>query len=366
MTTDTQATPQTVNAESRQRSGQIRTALEGGVLPILLVLMIVIFAVLPDTSSLFTSTANTSQLLRGQAITGIIAIAMVIPLVSGYFDLSVAANATLSSVAFATFVGTLGLGIWPSIALTILISAIVGCINGVLVAFFRFNAFVITLGTYILLGGVVQWFTGGKQISEGIPPEIGEWGTLKFLGVPYPFWAFMIVAVVAWYVIMHTTAGRNLESIGSNERAAHLVGVRVSHTIFGSFVASAVLAGVAGLLLTSNLGVADPNAGSAYLFPALTAVFLGATSIRPGRYNVWGTVLGIYFVAIAINGFSLVGADAWITPVFNGAALIFAVAASTLMQRSRRTAKREAAEAKPQKADHRGAERESQSSGDGS
>jgi ribose transport system permease protein len=317
----------------------MRTVLEGGVLPILLLLMIVIFATLPETGSLFTSPANISQLLRGQAITGVVAIAMVIPLVSGYFDLSVAANAALCSVAFATFVGTMGLGIWPSIALTLLMGTLVGVVNGVLVAYFRFNAFVITLGTYILIGGVVQWFTGGKQISEGIPPEIGEWGSLKLLGLPYPFLAFMIVAIVVWYVLIHTPAGRSLESIGSNERAAHLVGVRVSRSIFWSFIASALLAGVVGLLLTSNSGLADPTAGPSYLFPALTAVFLGATSIRPGRYNVWGTVLGIYFVAIAINGFSLIGADAWITPVFNGAALIFAVAASTLMQRSRRTAK---------------------------
>lgn len=340
MTTDTQeARPEAARAQPRNRSRQVRTLLEGGVLPILLVVLILTFALLPQTSALFTSAANTSQLLRGQAITGVIAIAMVIPLVSGYFDLSVAANATLSSVTFATLVGTVGLPIWASIALTILIAALVGCVNAVLVAILRFNAFVITLGTYILIGGVVQWFTNGQQISQGIPAEIGQWGTLKFLGIPYPFWALLIVAVVVWYVLMHLPVGRNLESIGSNERAAHLVGVRVSHSIFGSFVASGVLAGVAGLLLTSNSGVADPTAGNSYLFPALTAVFLGATSIRPGRYNIWGTMLGIYFVAIAINGFSLLGADAWITPVFNGAALVFAVAASTLIQRSRRAPK---------------------------
>lgn len=339
MTTIT-AKPATAGTQTNLGTPRMRTVLEGGVLPTLLVLLVLIFALLPQTGGLFTSAPNVSQLLRGEAITGVIAIATVIPLVAGYFDLSVAANATLSSVAFATLVGAGGLPIWLSVLLTILISVVVGCINGALVAYFRFNGFVITLGTYILIGGVVQWFTGGQQVSQGIPSEIGQWGTLKFLGVPYPFLALMLVAVVVWYLVMHTSAGRNLESIGSNERAAHLVGVRVNHTVFGAFVASGALAGVAGLLLVSHSGTANPTAGPSYLFPALTAVFLGATCIRPGRYNIWGTVIGIYFLAVAINGFSLAGADAWITPVFNGAALVFAVAASTLIQRSRRAPKR--------------------------
>jgi ribose transport system permease protein len=301
--------------------------------------LILLVALNPTSGPFFLSEPNINNLLKGQSVAGVIAIAMVIPLVSGYFDLSVAAVASVASVTFATVVGPHGYPIWAGIILALLLSGIIGCVTGYLVAYARFDAFVITLGIYTLLLGVVQWFTNGSPVTEGIPDQVGDWGSQKLVGLPYPFLALMAVAAVVWYVLMHTPGGRNLESIGSNERAAHLIGVPVARVVFISFLASAVLGGVAGLLLTSSSGVADPAAGPNYLFPALTAVFLGATSIRPGRYNVWGTVLGIFFVAVAINGFSLLGADAWITPVFNGLALVFAVAASTLIKRSRRRSK---------------------------
>jgi ribose transport system permease protein len=333
---DTKPPETAASAQSRLRSSRARVTLEGGVLPILLVLLILLIALNPISGPFFTSGPNLGNLLRGQSVTGVIALAMVIPLVSGYFDLSVAAVSSVASVTFATVVGPQGYPIWVGIIVALLLSGALGCVTGYLVAYARFDAFVITLGIYTLLLGGVQWFTNGSPISQGIPDEVGDWGSHKLLGLPYPFLALMAVAVLVWYVLMHTQGGRSLESIGSNERAAHLVGIPVSRVVFISFLASAGLGGVAGLLLTSSQGLADPSAGPNYLFPALTAVFLGATSIRPGRYNVWGTILGIFFVAIAINGFSLLGADAWITPVFNGLALVFAVAASTLIRRSRR------------------------------
>lgn len=335
MSLDTRPSRTTVTSRS-SLSSRVRLTLEGGVLPILLVLLIVLVAVNPTSGPIFLSPPNVANLLRGQSVTGVIALAMVIPLVCGYFDLSVAATAGVAAVTFATVVGPQGLPIWVGIIAVAVVSLLIGCLNGYLVAYARFDAFVITLGTYTLLGGAIQWFTNGRPISQGIPDEVGDWAAQRLIGVPYPFLALIVVAVVVWYVLMHTPGGRNLESVGSNERAAHLIGVPVPRVVFASFLASAALGGVAGLLLISSSGAADPAAGPNYLFPAITAVFLGATSIRPGRYNVWGTVLATFFIAIAINGFSLLGADSWITPVFNGFALVFAVAASTLIRRSRR------------------------------
>jgi ribose transport system permease protein len=109
----------------------------------------------------------------------------------------------------------------------------------------------------------------------------------------------------------------------------------VDRLVAVAFFASSFLGAVAGVLLTSRQGGADPTSGPAFLFPALAAVFLGATTIRPGRYNVWGTVIGIFLIAVAINGFTFLGAQSWVSPVFNGAALVFAVAVSTLMGRRR-------------------------------
>jgi ribose transport system permease protein len=216
----------------------------------------------------------------------------------------------------------------------IVVGVLAGCVNAFLVAGLKLNGFIATLGTYTLLGGFLQYYTEGTTIL-GVPQEFGNWGSLKFLGLPRPFWLLIVVAVVIWYVMMHTPFGRKLEAIGSNEGAARLVGISVDRLVGLSFIGSALVASIAGALLTSRQGGADPTSGPAYLFPALAAVFLGATAIRPGRYNVWGSIFGIFLIAVAINGFTFLGAASWVSSVFNGGALVAAVAVSTLMGRAR-------------------------------
>jgi ribose transport system permease protein len=301
----------------------------------LLVALFVFFSVNSTSSEAFRSEANIQNLLSNQGVTGLIALAMVIPLVCGYFDLSVAAVAALANVTTAALIGTHGDPIWIGILGALLIAGFTGCVNGFLVAGLKLNAFVVTLGTYTFIGGCLQWYTHGQTIASGIPASFGRWGSENWLGVPRPFWLLIGVAAILWYLLMHTPFGRKLESIGSNQKASRLLGIRVDRAVFISFVLSGLLAGVAGILLTSRSGSADPTAGSAYLFPALAAVFIGATTIRPGRYNVWGTITGVFFVAIAVNGLTLLGAESWVSPVFNGAALVVAVALSTLIGRHR-------------------------------
>ena len=132
----------------------------------------------------------------------------------------------------------------------------------------------------------------------------------------------MIVAVLAWYLLTQTPFGRKLTAIGSNETAARLAGFRVDRMVFITFLLSGLLGAFAGILLTAqNLG-ADSTTAPSYLFAALAAVFLGQTAIRPGQYNVWGTMFGVFLVAVAVDGFTLLGAQAWVTPVFDGGALL--------------------------------------------
>ena len=301
---------------------------------ILLVLLILLFSLDPTSSSAFASRASVDNILANQSVTGIIALAMIVPLTCGYFDLSVAAITGVTNVAMAAIIGRYGLPIWQGIAIALAIGLGVGCINAYLVAVLRLDGFIVTLGTYTLLGGLLEWYTIAP-IVNGIPPSLGQWGSLNWLGLPRPMWWLLVVAIVVWYVLMHTKFGVELEAIGSNERAAKLVGIRVQRSIFLTFVLSSLLAGIAGVLLTIRNGNGDPAAGPSYLFGALAAVFLGATTIRPGRYNVWGTMIGVFVVAIAVNGFTLLGAAVWLTPLFDGLALVAAVTVSTLMGRRR-------------------------------
>jgi ribose transport system permease protein len=309
--------------------------IERGGLPLLGVLLFVFFATNGTSGSVFVGNANIKNILGDQSVTGLVALAMVIPLCSGYFDFTVAGTCGVVNVAMASVIGPHGWPILPAILFCLGIGMLIGFITGFLVAKLKLNAFVVTLGGYTLLGGLAQLYTKGRFISEGIPSTFNSWGSETWLGVPKPFYLLIAIAVIAWYVLSNTPFGRYLESIGSNERAAQLVGVNVTRTIWTSFVLSGLIAAVAGILQTSRAGSGSSETAAAFLFPAFTAVFLGATTIRPGRYNVWGTVIGVYFVAVSVSGFTLLGAETWVQPVFNGTALIVAVALTTFAKRAR-------------------------------
>jgi ribose transport system permease protein len=294
----------------------------------------VFFLADPSTGELFAARPNLINILGNQSVTGLVALAMVIPLVSGYFDLSVAAIAGLTNVACAAAMVKYQLPPAAAILVAIAVGLLAGTVNAFLVAGLKLNGFIATLGTYTLLGGLLELYTNGTSIF-GIPATFANWGSLSWFGIPRPFWLLIAVAVIIWYVLLHTPTGRQLEAIGSNESAARLVGISVNRLVALSFLGSALVASIAGVLLTSRQGGADPTVATNYLFPALAAVFLGATTIRPGRYNVWGTVIGLFTLAVAINGFTFLGAQAWVTQVFDGMALVLAVGISTLMGRRR-------------------------------
>ncbi|WP_169988500.1 ABC transporter permease [Microbispora sp. H10836] len=338
---ETNAGAQQVERPSQRMRFGVVDVFERAGLPVFLVLLIGFFFVHPDSAEPFRSAPNVSNLLGNQSVTALVALAMVIPLVAGYFDLSVAAIAGLANVTAASVMATYGQQVWVGLLAALVVGLAAGLVNAILVAGLKLNGFIATLGTYTLIGGLLQYYTKGTTIL-GVPSVFGNWGSMKWLGIPRPFWLLIAVALVIWYVLMHTPFGRQLEAIGSNESAARLVGISVDRYVACSFLGSAFVASIAGGLLTSRQGGADPTAGPAFLFPALAAVFLGATAIRPGRYNVWGTLFGIFLVAVAINGFTFLGAASWVSPVFNGTALVLAVGVSTLMGRRREAQARKA------------------------
>jgi ribose transport system permease protein len=310
--------------------------------PLLLVVLAIFFAVNPTTGELFRSAANLQNIFGNQSVTGLIALGMVVPLVAGYFDISVAAICGLASVTFASLSGTYHLPVGVGIVGALLVSLIAGVINATLVAVLRLNAFIITFGTYVLFGGLLQLYTGGSTVGNGLPPSLNNWGTMDLLGVALPTWLLLLIALVLWYVLAQTPFGRQLDAIGSNETAARLAGFRVDRALVITFLASGLFGGLAGCVLTSRTLIADSTTAQSYIFPALAAVFLGQTAIRPGKPNVWGTIFGVFLVAVAVNGLTLFGASSWVSAVFNGAALVISVALSTFIARGRETKARAA------------------------
>jgi ribose transport system permease protein len=211
---------------------------------------------------------------------------------------------------------------------------LIGLLNGVLVAAFGMNSFVSTLGVATLLGGLIQWYTGGLAII-GIDPALTQFGSGNWNGIPLVIAVVVLVVAGAWYLLTQTPFGRAIYAIGSNPRAANLVGLPRQRYTLIAFAASGALAGVAGVILTARTGGANPDTGTYLLFPALAAVFLGATAINPGRFNVFGTIVGVLFVSVSVSGLTLAGAQNWVDPVFNGAALLVAVFLSSALRRRR-------------------------------
>jgi ribose transport system permease protein len=297
--------------------------------------LIVFSALRPDT---FLSSSNIGNLLTSQSVTALLAFAVMLPLATGRFDLSVGYHVGMAQVLVIGFQVNNGLS-WPLAALlVVVIGALVGSINGILVTRFKIDSFIATMGTGSLLYGVSNWYTGGQQIAGFNLPD-GFSNLSQVLDyVPLPAVYVAIVAIVLWIVLERLPVGRSLYVIGSNARAAELSGLRTGNYIGGAFAAAGLLCGVAGVLLGSILRSGTPSVGAEYLLPAFAGSLLGATSIRPGRVNVGGTLLAILIVAFSFSGVQQLGAPFYVEYFFNGGILIVAVALSVYAAIRRRKA----------------------------
>lgn len=285
--------------------------------------LILLFALwVPDT---FLTTSNAKIVAGDQAITAMLALGIIIPLAAGVFDLSFAGVLGVS-VALTAYMQVQGQSPLVAALVALLGAIAIGAINGFVVVHLRVNSFIATLGMSSLLAAAAYWITDGKQITEGFSQTFLELGTKQVLGIPLPFYVMLVVAALIYVLIEYLPVGRYLYAAGGNPQAARLAGVRVDRIVFGSLVASSFVAGVTGVVLAARLGTASPDIGPSYLLPAFSAVFLGSTQIKAGRVNVLGTLIAIYLLATGVKGLQLAGAPVYVNDLFNGAALIIAVA----------------------------------------
>ena len=282
------------------------------------------------------SSANISNVLGNQAVIGILALAIMIPLVCGEFDFSVGSAAGLCQMLAAGFMVKNGWPVSAAIAAAIAIGALIGLSNGNTVARVGVNSLIVTLGVASVLGGVVLWYTSGLSISIGIPQSFIDLGAGKWLGLPRTIYYLIGVAVILYYVLEHTPFGRYLQSIGSNREAARLVGLPVDAWCCCRSCSRARWPAWPACCSWPATASASPQVGTVVTtLSALAAAYLGATSIKPGRFNVLGTLIAVFFLAFTVNGLSLAGVENWINDVFNGAALFVAVLISTIIGRKR-------------------------------
>lgn len=299
-------------------------------------ILITVFAALNGDVFLRPLTAQT--IASTKAVVAILALAALVPLVVGQFDLSVASQFGLAQALCAGLVVKQGLPAWPGVLAVLLVGSVFGLANGVLVAVARINAFVVTLATGTLAIGLTQWYTGGAQIIGSFPESFTSAGRASLAGVPLPFGYVLVLALGMWVILDYLRWGRRAYAIGGNARAALLSGVNIRRMTITTFVVAGVVSAGAGALQVMILGAASPEVGAQFLLPAFAGVFLGAAVLRPGRFNAWGTIIAVYFLATGIVGLQQLGAPFYIEQFFNGGALLIAVAVAQFSAERRRRA----------------------------
>ncbi len=300
---------------------------ENGVVGALVVLVAVLTAINPR----FLTTSNVVTIVEQVAEVGLVALPLAFLLMSGSIDLSVGAVASLSAVTFAQVAVATG-SVPAGIAAALGVGLVTGVVNGLLVSYLGLNAFVVTLGAMNVWGGTALFVTGGRTVV-GLPAasrELGQAGAGPF---SLPVVVLVLALAVAWVVLNRTAFGKHVLATGGNARAAFLMGVDTRAVRFRLFVASGLVAAVAGVLLATKLQAAAPAIGSGMEMNALTMVLLGAVAFEGGKGRIAGIVAGLLFVGALRNGLVILGVSQFLQTVVVGLTLILAISLDTTVQR---------------------------------
>ena len=292
-------------------------------------------AMRPDT---FLTWSNFSTIFGSEAVLVIVTLGIIIPLTAGDFDLSIAQTLTLVSMATALLDARLDLPLWMVLPIGLGIGAFVGLINGSIILYFRVHSLIVTLGVGTFLHGITLYI-GNSQTISGVSPFLMEWVIIqRIFGIPIAFYYAIGLAALIWYMMSYTAFGQHLLFTGRGREVGRLTGVSVGRVRMTAFIMSGVLGALAGILYTGTTGSANPSSGTYLLLPAFAAAFLGATCIKPGRFNPWGSVIAVYFLVTGINGLSVLGFRTFVQDLFYGGALVLAVMVSQLVSGRRERA----------------------------
>lgn len=301
-----------------------------GVLPFFLVAALVIFSLV---SGSFLTLGNLTNVARQSVYLMLVSLGQMIVLVTGGFDLAVGTAIALTSVvaaiAMVAFAAAMPEHVWIAIILGCLvgiaIAVAVGCLNGVGVAQFGVSPFIMTLGTQSVGAGLALYMTGGVPVSR-LPFEFANtFGFGRLFGVPVPVVIALVAIVVVWVTMNRTRLGAQIYAVGGNLRAAHLSGINTKKVLFLAYVFSALLASIAGLLLTARVESGETNLGGSMALESIAACVIAGVSLRGGIGRVESVVLGAFFIALVQNGMNIAQISSYMQMVLLGGLLILAV-----------------------------------------
>ena len=291
--------------------------------PLLGLFLIVIVITILNPS--FMTTDNILNILRQVSISALIAFGMTFVILTGGIDLSVGSTLALTGAVAATMLAS-GMDPVLTIFAALLLGAILGAVNGVIIAKGKVAPFIATLATMTIYRGLTLVYTDGRPVSDlGNEITFQMLGKGYFFGIPVPV-CTMIIAFIVLYVIMHkTTFGRRVYAVGGNEAASKLSGINVDRVKIAVYSLTGMLAALSALILTSRLNSAQPTAGTSYELDAIAAVVLGGTSLTGGKGWIFGTLVGALIIGVLNNGLNLIGVSSFFQQVVKGIVILIAV-----------------------------------------
>ncbi len=335
-----EAAPPPASKGSAAGSGLSRVfnarVLEASMLPIGFVLVIVGFGIArPDT---FLQWSNFTSIFGLNATELVLAMALLIPLTNGDLDLSVAELSGMIGILVGWLNVNHGWAIVPAILVALAVGVLCGAITGWIIVRFDVNPFIITLAMGSVFDGIAFWLPDQETIP-GISPKLTDWTVLHHIfGIPLDFWYGIVIMLIMFYVLTFTAFGQRSLFIGQSREVARLSGFKVNSARFWAFVVAGGIAAISGVINDGVLASATPQNQGTLLLAVYAAAFLGFTTIQPGRFNAIGTGISVFFLATAVNGMNLLGAQTYIQSLFYGVFLVLAVVLSRVINRRRAAA----------------------------
>lgn len=299
-----------------------------------LLALLVLCIVLSFLTDKFFTAANGINVLRQVAVNICIATGMTLVVLTSGIDLSVGSVLALCGAVTAGLFKNgipvasadlyIGFTIFGAILAAVLAGSLLGWFNGFVITKFNVPPFVATLAMLTIARGFTMLYTGGHPISN-LGQNFAVIGAGSFIGIPVPVWIAVVVVLIAAFITQKTKLGRYIYAIGGNETAAKLSGIRINRVKITVYTIGAALAAIGGIIVTSRLDSAQPNAGISYELDAIAAVVIGGTSLNGGKGSVWGTVIGAVIIGVLNNGLVLLNVSPFWQQVVKGAVILLAV-----------------------------------------
>lgn len=304
---------------------------------ILIILLVAEIGIFSFVSPYFLTIKNVFSILLNISVLGIVSIGQTLCILTADFDLSVGGAACFTGVMMGFFFAKMGLPYGVAFVLALAVAALIGFVNGILITKVKINAFITTMATNFMLGGMVLLVSGGQAIlvSDKIFGLLGK-TTLTAIKIPLPMIVLIILFLIFAWILKNTVFGRHVYCIGGNAESAKIAGINIDRVKILVYVLSSTLSGFAGIVLASRMAASQISVGTTYGMESIAGTVLGGTILAGGKGNMLTTLVGVLITGILSNGLTMIGASQAWRDIATGLLLIFAIIMQNTTSKIRR------------------------------